>query len=224
MSVVIGQKAPNIKISKWIQGMPTNIDEEKDKVVLIEVFQVNCPGCFMYAIPEAITIYNKYHNDGVRVLGVATAFEDFDKNTVENLQLLLETGQVIGDTLSSLGQYNKLDGNKLQFKIPFPVAADYLSKNDASTITDDAVLGYIRSQIPDFDSQSEDNKKRMMTQVREFMSKKEYTASTFDQYQLRGTPSSILIDREGILRDVSYGQDARGARLESLIKSLIGTR
>jgi len=97
-------------------------------VVIVEVFQVNCPGCFLYGIPEAINIYNKFKDDGVRVWGVATAFEDFDKNTLENLKLLLETGEVIGDTKQSLVQYGKLDDNKLNYKIPFPVATDSLKK------------------------------------------------------------------------------------------------
>ena len=80
MSIKVGEKAPNIKVSKWVQGFPTNFDKEKDHIVLVEVFQVNCPGCFLYGIPEAINIYNKYHSEGVTVLGVATAFEDYDKN------------------------------------------------------------------------------------------------------------------------------------------------
>src|SRR5574341_2598252 len=128
MVVQIGLKAPNLKVSKWVQGLPTNIDKEKDRVVLVEVFQVNCPGCFLYGIPEAIEMYNKYHKDGLTVLGVATAFEDFDKNTLENLELLLTTGETIGDTLSALGQYGQLNGNKLKYKIPFPVAMDSLKK------------------------------------------------------------------------------------------------
>jgi hypothetical protein len=47
-------------------------------VVVIEVFQVNCPGCFLYGIPQAISIYEKYKDKNVKVLGVATAFEDYD--------------------------------------------------------------------------------------------------------------------------------------------------
>ena len=66
MSAVIGQKAPNLGISEWVQGSPTNLDQEKDKIVLVEVFQVNCPGCFMYGIPEAINIYNKYKESTVQ--------------------------------------------------------------------------------------------------------------------------------------------------------------
>ena len=116
VSVVIGEKSPNFGVSEWIQGAPTNFDQEKDHVVLLEVFQVNCPGCFMNAIPEAINIYNKYKDEGVRVLGIATAFEDFDKNTLENLKMLAETGEVIGETKNALSMYGKLqDGNKLSY-------------------------------------------------------------------------------------------------------------
>ena len=62
MTVKIGEKAPNFGVSEWVQGAPTNFDQEKDHIVLLEVFQVNCPGCFMHAIPEAISIYEKYKN------------------------------------------------------------------------------------------------------------------------------------------------------------------
>ena len=79
----------------------------------------------MHAIPEAINIYEKYKDDGVRVLGLATAFEDFDKNTLDNLKMLAETGEVVGDTKNALSQYGQLqDGNKLSFKIPFPLGMD----------------------------------------------------------------------------------------------------
>ena len=74
MVAKIGAKAPNLGVSKWVQGLPTNIDKEKDNVILVEVFQVNCPGCFIYGIPQAIDIYQKYRKEGVTVLGIATAF------------------------------------------------------------------------------------------------------------------------------------------------------
>src|SRR5207245_10332025 len=118
MAAKIGAKAPNLIVSKWAQGLPTNIDKEKDNLVLVEVFQVNCPGCFLYGIPQATDIYQKYRKEGVTVLGVANAFEDFDKNTVENLELLLIEGDVIGETLNDLGQYGKLKvDNKLTYRI-----------------------------------------------------------------------------------------------------------
>ncbi|HEY7368172.1 MAG TPA: TlpA family protein disulfide reductase [Nitrosopumilaceae archaeon] len=217
MSVKIGERAPNLKVSKWVQGLPTNFDKEKDHVVLVEVFQVNCPGCFLYGIPEAINIYNKYRSDGVIVLGVATAFEDFDKNTMENLELLLKTGEVIGDTKEALGQYGKLEDSKLPYKIPFPVAMDNLVK-EAEPISESRIKNFIYNQIPDFDSHPEDYKNQIIQRVKDYMKSKEYSAQTFEEYSLQGTPSTIVVDRKGILRDVSFGQTGG---LEPLIKSLL---
>ena len=217
MVVKIGEKAPNLKVSEWVQGMPTNIDQEKDHIVLVEVFQVNCPGCFMYGIPEAINIYNKYRDDGVRVLGVATAFEDFDKNTLDNLKMLVETGEVVGDTLQSLGQYGQLDGNKLRYKIPFPLAMDSLVKTNGE-ISQEKIMDFIYPQIPNFDTQPEDYKQQIIQRVKDYMKSKEFSAETFEMYALNGTPSTILVDRKGILRDVAFGQNGN---LEPTIQSLL---
>ncbi|MGI0069843.1 MAG: TlpA family protein disulfide reductase, partial [Nitrosopumilaceae archaeon] len=152
MPVQIGEKSPNLQVSEWIQGLPTNIDKEKDNVVLIEVFQVNCPGCFMYGIPQAIDVYQKYRKEGVTVLGIATAFEDFDKNTTENLKLLLTEGKTIGETLKALGQHGQLvDGSKIPYKIPFPVAMDLLKKEDGS-ISQPRIDGIIQANVPSYES------------------------------------------------------------------------
>ncbi|MEK0319896.1 MAG: TlpA family protein disulfide reductase [Nitrosopumilus sp.] len=218
MSAVIGKKSPNFGVSEWIQGAPTNFDQEKDHVVLLEVFQVNCPGCFMNAIPEAISIYNKYKDEGVRVLGIATAFEDFDKNTLENLKMLAETGEVVGETKNALSMYGKLqDGNKLSYKIPFPLGMDKLTKTSGE-ISQEIIMQFVYSQIPEFDSQSEDYKNQIIQRVKDHMKSKEYSAETFEKFSLKGTPSTILVDRKGILRDVSFGQSGH---VETMIQKLI---
>ena len=213
----IGEKAPNLRVSKWVQGIPTNIDKEKDSVVLVEVFQVNCPGCFLYGIPEAIDMYNKYHKEGLVVLGMATAFEDFDKNTLENLELLLTTGETIGDTLNGLGQYGKLNGKKILYKIPFPVAMDSLKKVSENQ-SQEKIMQVIDANIPNFDSYNTEQKAELIERVKQYLRSKEYSAETFEEYALRGTPSSILIDKKGIMRDVSFGQNGF---LESRIQSLL---
>ena len=206
MSAVVGQKAPNFGVSEWVQGAPTNFDQEKDHIVLVEVFQVNCPGCFMYGIPEAINIYNKYKDEGVRVIGIATAFEDFDKNTLDNLRMLAETGEVIGETKSALEMYGQLQqGNKIKYKIPFPLAMDKLTKTTGE-INQEKILQFIYPQIPDFDSQPEEYKKQIIQRVKDYMKSKKYSAETFEKFALQGTPSTILVDRKGVLRDVSFGQ------------------
>ena len=218
MSAVIGQKAPNFGVSEWVQGAPTNFDQEKDHIIVLEVFQVNCPGCFMNALPEAINIYNKYKDDGVRVLGLATAFEDFDKNTLENLKMLAETGEVIGETKNALSMYGQLkEGNKLNYKIPFPLGMDNLTKTSGE-ISQEKIMEFIYPQIPDFDTKPDDYKNQIIQRVKGYMKSKEYSAETFEKFALQGTPSTIIVDRKGILRDVSFGQTGH---IESIIEKLI---
>jgi len=214
---VIGEKAPNLKLGKWVQGMDTNFDKEGDNVKLVEVFQVNCPGCFMHSIPEIINIYNKYKSDGLSVMGMATAFEDYDKNTLENLEMLLTTGEVVGDTKQALTQYGQLNDGKLQFKIPYPVAMDSLVKEGGEPSME-KMTAFINQQIPNFESQPEDYKNQIYSRVKEYYKSKEFTAETFEMYSLQGTPSTILVDRKGILRDVSFGSTAN---LESMVQKLL---
>jgi hypothetical protein len=213
----IGEKAPNLKLEKWVQGMDTNLDNEGDNVKLVEVFQVNCPGCFMHSIPEIINIYNNYKSDGLSVFGVATAFEDYDKNTLANLEMLLTTGEVIGDTKQALTQYGQLDDGKLQFKIPYPVAMDSLVKEEGDP-SKEKMTAFINNQIPNFESQPDAYKNQIYERVKQYYKSKEYSAETFEMYSLQGTPSTILVDRNGILRDVSFGQNAN---LESMIQKLL---
>jgi len=218
MVAKIGAMAPNLRMSKWVQGLSTNIDKEKDNVVLVEVFQVNCPGCFLYGIPQAIDIYNKYRKQGVTVIGVATAFEDFDKNTLHNLELLLSNGEVVGETLKALGQYGQLiSENKLPYKIPYPVGMDSLVK-ETGVVNQERITDFIDANVPDFKSYDEHSKTEIIEKIKQYLKSKEYSAETFEEYALRGTPSSILIDKKGILRDVSFGQNEF---LEEKIQNLL---
>ena len=51
------------------------------------------------------------------------------------------------------------------------------------------------------------------------MKSKEYSAETFEKFALQGTPSMIIVDRRGILRDVSFGQSGHAeAIIEKLLK------
>ena len=218
MVVRIGDKAPNLKVAEWVQGNPTNIDKEIGNVILIEVFQVNCPGCFMYGIPDAINIHRNYSNKGVTVLGIATAFEDFDKNTLDNLKLLLFTGEVIGETRKALGQYGQLVAeNKLPYKIPFPVAMDSLKK-ESDVLSESRIIDFVESNVPEFRSYSEANRSILIERVKNYLQTKQNSAQTFEEYGLRGTPSCILIDRKGIVRHINFG--AVGL-LDSTIKDLV---
>jgi len=207
MVAKIGVLAPNLIVSSWVQGKPTNIDKVIGNVVLVEVFQVNCPGCFLFGLPEAIAIHKKYKDKGLTVLGMATAFEDYDKNTLENLQKLITNGEVIGETFRALTQYGQLqDANKLPYMIPFPVGVDMLMKESA-TLSDTKIMDFIEVNIPEFRSYTEKDKQVMIERVKQYLRSKEYSAKTFEEYALRGTPSSILVDRKGVLRSMFFGSN-----------------
>jgi thiol-disulfide isomerase/thioredoxin len=204
MKAQLGQKAPLLSLSDWVQGEPLNLDQLSGRVVLVEVFQVNCPGCFLYALPQAVDLYQRYSDHGLSVLGVATAFEDFDKNNLKNLVHLIENGEVIGETLRVLSQQGKLVAGHLPFRIPFPVAMDRLQKRQAG-VDPNEIETFINQRIPDFEQQPEIYRQKIRQQVQHYFQSLTYHAETFELFDLKGTPSHILVDKLGLLRDCAFG-------------------
>ena len=205
MTVKAGSPAPELKVSQWVQGGPISLKDYQGKVIVVEVFQVNCPGCFIYGIPEAIDTYQKYKNNGVVVLGLATAFEDFDKNTLGNLKLLLQESKVIGETLTTLSYQNKLlNEGKLSYNIPFPVGMDMLLK-ERLPIEGKRIMEFVNANVLDFDLYHQKDKDQIISRVKSYLETKPYSPVTFEEYSLKGTPSTIFIDKKGILRETGFG-------------------
>ncbi|MGZ4978852.1 MAG: TlpA family protein disulfide reductase [Methylobacter sp.] len=204
MKAQIGQKAPLLSVSDWVQGNGTNFDGLLDRVVLVEIFQVNCPGCFLYALPQAVDLHQKYSEHGLSVLGVATAFEDFDKNNLENLTRLAETGEVVGETLRVLSQQNRLNAGRLPYRIPFPLAMDRLNKRQHE-VSNDMITNFINDRIPNFEQRPETDQQRIRQQALNYFQSLDYHAETFERFELKGTPSHILVDKQGMLRDCAFG-------------------
>ena len=219
MTAIIDKTAPEPEIECWAQGFEPPINELTGQVVLIEVIQVNCPGCFVHALPEVIRLHETYKAQGLKVFAIATAFEHFEHNTLNNLQGLLSSGELQGDPLFQLGQAGFLENNKLPYSIPFSVAMDKLVKNKTA-VNEEDINQFILSQIPDFfqGTLSEKEKQSIFQQAESYLNTKKYNALTFESYQLQGTPSSILIDKKGILRQVSF---AAVNKLENDIQRLL---
>lgn len=70
----IGQSAPELAVQEWVRGEPTTLDELQGKVVLLDIFQIICPGCHA-AHPEIVRMQERYADRGFEVLGLAVAFE-----------------------------------------------------------------------------------------------------------------------------------------------------
>ena len=222
IEAIIGKPAPDIQVDTWVQGEPANFSTLRGRVVLVEVFQVNCPGCFLHALPKVLHLHQRYHDEGLTVIGLATAFEDFDQNTLANLERLVATGEVIGEPLRQLDKVGLLEGNRLVYPLPFAIGMDVLTPCDVD-VSDAAVINFIDSQLPEYRNWPAQRQRPVYEKARAFLASKTHSAQTFETYRLQGTPSSILVDRDGILRDVSFGHiDHIEPLIIDLLKETIG--
>lgn len=130
----------------------------RGKVVVMEAFQMLCPGCASHGLPQTMRICETFSSDDVAVIGLHTVFEHH----------------------SAQGTKDALEAFLYEYKITFPVAIDAPSGEEA---------------IP----------------------------RTMRAYNMQGTPTLVLIDRQGQLRIQKFGA-ASDMALGAEIMSLIGER
>lgn len=184
-----------LKIDSSLQG-----DFEIKDLNLLLVFQVNCPGCFIYAIPQAVKLFDKYASDYFNILGLSTAFEDFDLNTVKNTNLLLHTCQLVGET-QKFFKTKYLD--RYPIKINFPVAFDKIGSSE--TLFEATDIEITCQAIPGFSQLSEENKIITRKKVGETLSLQPSASYTFTINQLPGTPTWLLFDSNFIILEKWFG-------------------
>jgi len=72
--------------------------------------------------------------------------------------------------------------------------------------------------IPEARSYREPHRKGLIERVKAYLKTKQFSAETFEEYALQGTPSSILIDKKGILRNAVFGQNGY---LDTMVRNLL---
>jgi len=153
--------APELITSHWFNTPePIWLSGLLGKVVVIEAFQMLCPGCVSHGLPQTTRVRQTFSKEDVMVLGLHTVFEHHEAQ----------------------GSKAALKAFLREYRIEFPVAIDAQSTNTDSTDL----------QLP----------------------------QTMQKYQLRGTPSLILIDREGYCRERYFGNVtdlALGASIMELV-------
>ncbi len=147
-------RAPELAITRWFNTAdnPTLADL-RGEIVVIEAFQMLCPGCVSHGLPQASRIQFAFGDD-VTVLGLHCVFEHHDAMTPVSLEAFLH-----------------------EYRITFPVGVDAPAPG-----------------IP--------------------------IPTTMGRFQLRGTPSLVVIDRAGRIRINAFGRIddlAVGATLARLI-------
>lgn len=152
-------QAPELQVSEWLNTKnPIALADLRGKVVVIEAFQMLCPGCVSHGLPQAMQIYANFRREDVAVLGLHSVFEHHEAQ----------------------GSRAALTAFMHEYRIPFPVAIDQQSESD---------------RLP----------------------------KTMRSYALQGTPSIVLIDRQGRIRKNKLGHENE-MRLGAEIMALVGER
>ncbi len=99
----------DLRIGEMLQGEFTPA-----RINVLLAFQVNCPGCFIHALPVAAGLHAHFTQDDVRLLGLSTAFEDFDLNTIDHTRQLLQDGQLVGERRNDLRMHAAWFGHRDQ--------------------------------------------------------------------------------------------------------------
>lgn len=84
------RKAPEWLISEWINGPGGTLSELRGKVVIVEFFQLWCPGCNRFSIPLmkkwTKTFKSEVATGDLKVLSIHTVFEGHDYQTPKRLR------------------------------------------------------------------------------------------------------------------------------------------
>ena len=68
--------APELEAIDWLNADgPVLLGALRGKVVVIEAFQMLCPGCVSHGLPQAMRVHRVFDRDEVAVIGLHTVFE-----------------------------------------------------------------------------------------------------------------------------------------------------
>jgi peroxiredoxin len=93
--------APELDVAGWVNSAPLTLSDLRGTVVLLEAFQMLCPGCVTHGVPQAQRVHRQFGSDDLAVIGIHTVFEHHESQGPEALRVFLS-----------------------EFRITFPVAID----------------------------------------------------------------------------------------------------
>ncbi|KAM3099692.1 hypothetical protein ACKFKF_13745 [Phormidesmis sp. 146-12] len=195
-----------LKIDRVLQG-----SFDLQALNLLFVFQVNCPGCFIYGFPLVNKLYWKYRQLGLNILGLSTAFEDFQYNTAANTELLLTEMKLVGATRQALGEFYSQT-------IDFSVAVDQFTTGAALVTSENIEIS--TEAIPDFDRLPTSEQAVLRQKVNTYLQRHTQTSATFTLNHLPGTPTFLLVDQNLQLLDGWFGHMRETAVIERIEKHL----
>src|SRR5690606_11233119 len=86
----VEDRAPEWRVSQWFNTpVPLDLAALRGKVVVLEAFQMLCPGCVSHALPQLQRVRAAFPQDRVAVIGLHTVFEHHEAMTPVALQAFL---------------------------------------------------------------------------------------------------------------------------------------
>lgn len=87
--------APELHISKWFNTPePLSLEKLDGKVVVMHAFQMLCPGCVHYGIPQMSKIYEYLQNPDLVVIGLHSVFEHHEVMTPAALEVFIHENKL----------------------------------------------------------------------------------------------------------------------------------
>jgi thiol-disulfide isomerase/thioredoxin len=107
----LGDKAPEIEVTEWIQGDPIRLaDHTGEKVFAIEFWATWCPPC-RTSIPHLTEVYEKYKDRGLEVVAITNEESDTVKPFVESqgdemtYRVAIDgDGKMVSDYMTAFGE------------------------------------------------------------------------------------------------------------------------
>lgn len=84
------QPAPPWQVSRWFNAPgPIELESLRGRVVVLEAFQMLCPGCVSHGLPQVQRVRTTFPGDVVAVIGLHTVFEHHEAMTPTALEAFL---------------------------------------------------------------------------------------------------------------------------------------
>jgi thiol-disulfide isomerase/thioredoxin len=105
--------APALQVDKWFNTEKEDLDKLKGQVVILEFFQLWCPGCNKFSIPLIKKWQQEYakeiKNKQLKIISIHTVFEGYDYQNNSRLKTFLKEKNIT----HSVGVDKRLKGERL---------------------------------------------------------------------------------------------------------------
>ena len=95
MNGTITRPAPPWQVEQWFNtDSPLSVEALRGKVIVLEAFQMLCPGCVSHGLPQVARVRDTFDPEQVMVIGLHTVFEHHDAMTPTALKAFLHEYRV----------------------------------------------------------------------------------------------------------------------------------